>query len=364
MHPAHRLHALSLPALGAASFVLPGVGAWLVPIQAFVLIPLFEFLLRGSAANPDAKEEARLRGDGRYTGLLYLTGVAHLALFVFFVWGVSTQSWGGWELLGRTLGMGMSCGVLAINIGHEMGHRRAASQRAFAQLLLWSSAYGHFYVEHNRGHHAQVGSHADPATSRRGEPLQFFILRAIVTGIISAWRLEAKRLRRREISAWNWRNQALLHFVAQLLTWSLLLGTLGWQAFLPILAAQCVGVLLLESVDYIEHYGLVRRRRSDGRLEPVGRQHSWNANHPLGRSILFDLTRHSDHHADATRPYQVLRHLEGAPALPFGYSAAVAVAWIPPLWFKIMNPRVDAVRKHFGMPAHSESGTLPRPGAS
>ena len=256
----------------------------------------------------------------------------------------------GLELLGRTLGMGISCGVLAINIGHELGHRRARRDQAFAQLLLWSSAYAHFYVEHNRGHHARVGSHEDPATARKNEPLQLFVLRSIVMGVISAWRLEAQRLRRRGMGSWSWRNQALLHFALQLASWALLWGWLGTQVFLPILAAQLIGILLLESVDYIEHYGLVRRRRSDGRLEPFGRQHAWNANHPLGRSLLFDLTRHSDHHADATRPYQVLRHLEGAPALPFGYSAAVLVAWLPPLWFLLMNPRVDAVRKHFGMP--------------
>ncbi|MCH2100430.1 MAG: alkane 1-monooxygenase [Planctomycetes bacterium] len=343
-----------MPALGVASFTLSGMGAWLVPIQAFVLIPIFEFLLQGNKANPNTHEESKLRIDSRYTGLMYLPGLAHITLFIFFTWGISTQIWSGWDLIGRTLGMGISCGVLAINIGHELGHRRSKRDRAFAQLLLWSSAYGHFYVEHNRGHHAQVGSYGDPATSRRGEAVQIFILRAIVTGLLSAWKLEAKRLHRRRISPWNWRNQALLHYVAQLATWVALILTLGWPTFLPILAAQVVGVLLLESVDYIEHYGLVRRRRSDGRLEPVGRQHSWNANHPLGRSILFDLTRHSDHHADATRPYQVLRHLDGAPYLPFGYSAAVLIAWLPPLWFKIMNPRVDALRKHFGMPDHSE----------
>lgn len=363
MHPAHRLHALSLPAIGALSFTLSGVGAWLVPIQTFVVIPILEFLLRGSAANVPKNDEARQREDGRYTALLYLTGLAHLALFVFFGWSLATQGWTGSELFGRTLGMGMSCGVLAINIGHELGHRRSQRDRAFAQVLLWSSAYGHFYVEHNRGHHAQVGSHGDPATARRGEPLQLFILRAMVTGITSAWKLEAKRLRRREISAWNWRNQALLHYAAQLATWAVLVLTFGWSAFSSILCAQLVGILLLESVDYIEHYGLVRRRRADGRLEPVGRQHSWNANHRLGRSILFDLTRHSDHHADATRPYQVLRHLEGAPALPFGYSAAVLVAWVPPLWFRIMNPRVDAVRGQFGMADHSELGASASPSA-
>ncbi|MAW59499.1 MAG: alkane 1-monooxygenase [Planctomycetes bacterium] len=350
MHPAHRIHALSLPALGAASFLLPGWGAWLVPLEAFVVIPIFEFLLRGSAANPSKEEEQRLRQDGRFTALLYLAGLAHLALFGMFGWGLATQGWAGLELLGRTLGMGISCGVLAINIGHELGHRRARRDQAFAQLLLWSSAYAHFYVEHNRGHHARVGSHEDPATARKNEPLQLFVLRSIVMGVISAWRLEAQRLRRRGMGSWSWRNQALLHFALQLASWALLWGWLGTQVFLPILAAQLIGILLLESVDYIEHYGLVRRRRSDGRLEPFGRQHAWNANHPLGRSLLFDLTRHSDHHADATRPYQVLRHLEGAPALPFGYSAAVLVAWLPPLWFLLMNPRVDAVRKHFGMP--------------
>lgn len=338
-----------MPALGAASFVLSGWGAWLVPIQTFVVIPIFEFLLRGNSANPTREEESQLRADGRYTALLYLTGLAHLALGGSFLWGLTSQDWSGWELAGRTIGMGISCGVLGINIGHELGHRRSKRDQAFAQLLLWSSAYAHFFVEHNRGHHARVGTPDDPATARLNEAMPLFVARAIVMGIGSAWELETKRLRRRELPVWSWRNQALLHFTLQLASWGLLLALTNGTVLLLAMAAQLIGILLLESVDYIEHYGLIRRRRPDGRLEPFGRQHAWNANHPLGRSILFDLTRHSDHHADATRPYQVLRHLEGAPTLPFGYSAAVVVAWIPPLWFRIMNPRVQKVRDHWGM---------------
>lgn len=351
MHPVHRLHALSLPALGAASFLLSGWGAWLVPMQTFVVIPVLELVLQGSKRNLDRSTEAAQRADGRYTALLYATGLAHLGLLGGYLWGVSAQGWAGADLLGRTLGVGFSCGILAINIGHELGHRRKARDRGFAQLLLWSSAYAHFYVEHNRGHHAQVGSRHDPATARLGEPLQWFFVRAICTGITSAWRLEAKRLRRRERSPWSWRNQALLHFTLQIATWAVVGAWLGPRSLGLLMLVQLIGILLLESVDYIEHYGLVRRQRSDGKLEPVGRQHSWNANHPMGRSILFDLTRHSDHHRDATRPYQILRHLEGAPSLPFGYSAAVLIAWCPPLWFHIMNPRVAKVRRDWGMRA-------------
>jgi alkane 1-monooxygenase len=351
MHPAHRLHALSLPALGAVSFVLPGWGAWLVPIQAFVVIPILELLIQGSKSNPDRTAEEALRADGRYTALLYLTGLAHLGLLGWYLWEVSVQNWAGADLLARTLGVGFSCGILAINLGHELGHRRSARDRGFAQLLLWSSAYAHFYVEHNRGHHARVGSRNDPATARLGEPLQIFFLRAISSGITSAWQLEAKRLRRRELNPWSWRNQALMHFTLQLATWGAVSALLGARSLGMLMLVQLIGILLLESVDYIEHYGLVRRQRSDGKLEPIGRQHSWNANHPMGRSILFDLTRHSDHHRDATRPYQVLRHLEGAPSLPFGYSAAVLIAWCPPLWFHIMNPRVAKIRSAWGMRA-------------
>jgi len=348
MHPIQRTYALSVPILGAASFVLSGWAAYLVAIEAFVLIPALEFLLRGRTDNAGPEEEQRLRADGRYTALLYLTGLAHLGLFAWYLWGITAGAWAGSDLLGRSLGMGFSCGVLAINIGHELGHRRGASDRGFAQLLLWSSAYAHFYVEHNRGHHAKVATPEDPASARYGEDLYHFTVRSVFRGMQSAWHLEARRLARHGRSAWNWRNQALLHFALQLASWALLYSLAGGKALVLVVAVQFIGIALLEAVNYIEHYGLLRNQRSDGRYESVAPHHSWSTNRPLGRAILFDLTRHSDHHTDARRPYQVLRHHETAALLPTGYSGAILLALLPPLWFKLMNPRVQKLRALHG----------------
>lgn len=344
MRPLHRTPALTLPALGAIGFAVGGWTAWLVLVETFVLVPLCEVFLRGSARNPDAAEEARLRADRRYTPLLWATGLAHLALFGAFLVLLARGAWSGHALLGNVIAMGISCGVLGINLGHELGHRRDRASRAFARLLLWTSAYAHFQIEHNRGHHARVGTPGDPASARLGESMPRFFLRALVGVARGAWRLEAQRLRARGRSPWSVSNQALRLFLAQIATWLLFLVWAGPTALCWLLLAQLIGILNLETVNYVEHYGLARRQRPDGRYEPVGPQHSWNSDHPLGRALLFDLTRHSDHHANARRPYQVLRHPDGAPSLPIGYPAAVLLAWVPPLWFRVMNPRVAAVR--------------------
>lgn len=348
MHPIQRTHALSLPILGAVSFMWSGWAAYLVAIEAFVLIPLLELALPGNSRNAATAQEQQLRSDRRYTGLLYLTGVAHIALFAWYLWGITNAGWAGWDLLGRSMGMGFSCGILAINIGHELGHRRSMRDRVFAQVLLWTSAYAHFFVEHNRGHHAKVATPDDPASARYGESFYVFAPRSIWCGMTSAWQLEANRLQRHGHSAWHWRNQALMHYCLQIATWLALLAWAGWQALLLVLAVQLVGILLLEAVNYIEHYGLLRARRDDGKYEPVAAHHSWTTNRPLGRAFLFDLTRHSDHHTDARRPYQVLRHLEGSAHLPTGYSGAILLALVPPLWFRVMNPRVRAIREQHG----------------
>lgn len=239
-----------------------------------------------------------------------------------------------------TTAFGMSCGILGINAAHELGHRRTWYEKLMAKMLLLTSLYMHFFIEHNRGHHKNVSTDADPASSRLGENLYAFYVRTVWGSWISAWRLEAERLHKKGLAFWSWRNEMIrfhLLEVTLLVAIGLVFGlkTLGF-----FLVAAIMGFLLLETVNYIEHYGLRRQRRGDGyeRTLPV---HSWNSNHPIGRLVLLELSRHSDHHYLASRKYQILRHHDQSPQMPTGYPGMMLLSLFPPLWFKVMNKKIQ-----------------------
>ncbi len=328
---------LALTALGIAR---GGLLAWASPLLAFGLVPLLELVLPASGANLDAAGEARVRGRRVYDWLIYAMVPAQWALLLYFFYAVSAGSLGGWQLLGVLVSVAMCCGAFGINVGHELGHRGTAAEQRLAVAALMSSLYAHFFVEHNRGHHARVATPADPASARRGEGLYRFWLRSVLGGLRSAWALERDRLARRGLGPWRWENLVLRH---QLIQWGLVGGVLA--AFGPaaaglFLLAAAGGALLLETVNYVEHYGLSRALGEGGRYERVRPAHSWNSSHPLGRVLLFELTRHSDHHANPGRRYPLLRHVAEAPQLPTGYPGMILLALLPPLFFRVMDPQV------------------------
>jgi len=209
-----------------------------------------------------------------------------------------------------------------------------------AKALLLTALYTHFFIEHNRGHHKHVATDKDPASARFGESIYAFWLRSVTGSYRNAWRLESKRLQRQGLPFWSWRNEMIRFQVYQVLYLALVGLIFGWQMIGYALAIAVFGFLLLESVNYIEHYGLRRKEIAPGRYEKVQPWHSWNSNHEMGRIFLYELTRHSDHHYKASRKYQILRHFDESPQLPFGYPTSIVISLIPPLWFALMNGRV------------------------
>jgi alkane 1-monooxygenase len=334
--------ALVFPSFLAARFTGLGVFWWSVPILAFVIIPVGDHLVRPDAENPADSVLAWLETDRFYRWATYLYLPNQYLSLVFACW---LWSGGGWLAMGFVdkLGLMASVGLiggLAINAAHELGHTRARIQRRLSKVALAQTCYGHFYVEHNRGHHVRVATAEDPASARFGESLYAFIPRSVTGSVRSAWRLEANRLAGLGNGPWTLRNDILNAWLMSAGLFAVLSVWFG-PVVLPWLVGQAIiGFCLLETVNYMEHYGLRRQKLPSGRYERVRASHSWNSSTVIANVLLFHLQRHSDHHANPLRPYQVLRHVDEAPQLPSGYSAMLLVALMPPLWRRVMDPRV------------------------
>jgi alkane 1-monooxygenase len=333
-----------IPLVVAAS--LAAQSGWSFAAVAFVfgVLPAFELFLKPDARNLDAVQEAVARQDRTYDLILYSLVPIQWGLLLFFLVQVSNTEL-TWEVkLGLTSAFGMACGVLGINAAHELGHRPTRHEQFMAKALLLSTLYMHFFIEHNRGHHKHVSTDEDPASSRRGEWLYAFFVRTITGSWLSAWKLEHQRLRKKGSPVFSLHNEMLRFQLVQLALLAAIAALFGAEVMAWFIGAALIGILLLETVNYIEHYGLRRKRKGDTyeRTLPI---HSWNSDHPLGRMILLELTRHSDHHYMASRTYQVLRHFDASPQLPAGYPAMMALAFFPPLWFRVMDREIDRLKE-------------------
>lgn len=349
--PRRHLWLLSpLFAFGAAWHVLKyrQTGAegwlWLLPAVMYGVIPLVDALLGPDTRNPPDDAVPALEADRYYRAIV----VAFIPFqFAATWWGCAVAAAGGLSAfgwVGLVLTVGGINGV-AINTAHELGHKRPAWERWLARLTLAPVAYGHFYVEHNRGHHARVATPADPASARLGEGFWAFLPRTMIGSVVSAWQLEARRLHGRGLPALHWRNEVLQAWAMTALLYAALAAWFGAGVLLFLAVQAFYGASLLEVVNYIEHYGLLRAARADGRPEPCDPRHSWNSSHVLSNLFLYQLQRHSDHHAHPGRRYQALRHFPESPQLPSGYAGMILLAYVPALWFSVMDPRVLA---HYG----------------
>jgi alkane 1-monooxygenase len=334
------LIAYLLPA--SAFLALEWRGYWLffTVIFAFGLLPLGELFLPQRADNTPETDETTRSKTRLFDWLLYL----HLpllylliinALYVFKNFNLSI-----FETIGMVMSVGIIVGSFGINVAHELGHRSNPTEQFISKLLLLPALYMHFFIEHNLGHHKNVATDADPASARIGENMYAFWFRSVKGSYISAWQLEAERLKKLGKPTYSIDNQMIWFQIIQLIYLVLIGIFFGYASILMAIGFAVTGFLLLESVNYIEHYGLRRQKLGSGRYEPVLPKHSWNSNHELGRIFLYELTRHSDHHYKSTRKYQVLRHYEAAPQLPFGYPMSILIAFLPPIWFKMMNKRL------------------------
>ncbi len=333
------LFTLSAPIFVFTGLYLGGIFSVGVTVLAFLIIPFLELFLPGSIYNLTPEEEAIQNDKKVFDYLLYINIPLQWGLIFYFLVIVSTRELHLYELVAMTINVGIMNGY-CINIAHELGHRNNNFDRFISAFLLIPSHYLHFLIEHNLGHHKKVSTLEDPASSRFNETIYAFYVRSVIMSYVDAWKIETNILKREGKAFFSVHNRMFHYIVIHALFLGFVAYTFGSMALIATIFAGIIGFLLLESVNYIEHYGLNRRKLANGHYEPVKQYHSWNSNHELGRIFLFELTRHSDHHFKSTRKYQVLRHFDESPELPFGYPGCILVALVPPLWFKIMNKRV------------------------
>jgi alkane 1-monooxygenase len=336
----------TLPFMAYGLVQLTGFGAmWFFgPVLVFVIFPLADLAVGLDPANPPDDAIKLLEADRYYRWCTYAFLPIQYAGLAFSCWLWSNGELSVLESVGLALTMAMVSGV-AINTAHELGHKRASLERWLSKVALASSAYGHFFIEHNRGHHVRVATPEDPASSRLGESFWAFLPRTVAGSLRSSWELERERLERGGSSRWTARNDILNAWVMTVALFAALTAIIGWVV-LPYLVLQAVvGFSLLEVVNYLEHYGLLRQRREDGRYERCAPRHSWNSNNVASNVLLYHLQRHSDHHANPMRRYQALRHFDEAPQLPTGYAGMIVLAYFPPLWRRVMDRRLS---DHYG----------------
>ncbi|KWC87316.1 alkane 1-monooxygenase [Burkholderia cepacia] len=334
---------ITLPILAAQLALSTGLHVfwWFGPLFAFGVIPILDTLIGDDRDNPPEAVVPHLERERYYRLIVYLATLVEYVAFFACVWIVGTHALAWYDYVGFALSLGAATGI-SINTAHELGHKTDRFERWLAKITLAPVAYGHFYVEHNRGHHVRVATAEDPASARYGESFWAFLPRTVTGSIRSAWRLEKARLERLGHSPWTWRNEVLHAWAMTVVVWGIAIAMAG-KVVIPFLVIQAVyGASLLEVVNYVEHYGLGRRKLPNGRYERCTPQHSWNSNHIVTNLFLYQLQRHADHHANPTRSYQALRHFDDSPQLPAGYATMILFAYVPPLWYRVMNPRVVA----------------------
>ena len=341
------LNAFVLPALVFLGTEIGGLGYFLAFGYAFLFMPIIDHLWGIDSANIPTQVSSELKKQFYYRFLLYMWVPVQLAVLTWCVFVLATRELPVLEIIGLALSTSVVTGGIGITVAHELGHKHRKLDQFMSKILLMTVFYMHFFIEHNRGHHVKVATPEDPATALRGESFYHFWVKTVFLGFASAWRLETERLHKvgkRSVSLSNqmiWFSLLPWMFVAAMTYGSFLLFG-AWQITIPVflLLQSIFAFTLLELVNYVEHYGLLRKEIAPGRYERVGARHSWNADQILSNYYLFKLQRHSDHHLFATKPYQVLDRYEESPQLPAGYPSMVVLALAPPLWFSIMNPRL------------------------
>jgi alkane 1-monooxygenase len=317
-------------------------GVWSLGVVyiAFGIIPILEFVLPFDLTNVDESKEESRSNFLFFDLLLYIHVPLLYGILYFFFHILTTRSLTNFEYFGMTLNVGILLGAFGINVAHELGHRAGKLDALMARLLLIPCLYNHFTIEHNVGHHKHVSTPEDPSSARKNEALYVFWIRSVVGVYKGAWQIENRRISRAGEKIFSLSNQMIQNTFFTLLYLGLVYYFFGLLVLGLAVVAGVISFLLLETVNYIEHYGLTRKKIENGTYERVTMAHSWNSEHEMGRIFLYELTRHADHHYKAARKYQILRHYEKSPQLPLGYPGSMLLSFIPPLWFKFMNPRI------------------------
>ncbi len=334
---------LILPLTVYISFTSTGWFTFLPLITLFGFVPLLELFFTPNKENLPKEVQEIEKENKFYTYILYLTIPLQLFFLGWFLIIIQETGLTTFEYIGRISSMGLLCGIIGLNVGHELGHRNNRFDEFLGEILLLTSLNTHFLPYHNAGHHLNVATPKDAATARKNEILYFFWIRSHFQSYYQAWEAENKRLKNSNRNWFHFQNRMLIYTLCNFILIGVFFLFFGLKVTLAFLAASVFGILLLETVNYIEHYGLLRKQNEHGRYERVKRIHSWNSDHRIGMLLLFNLSRHSDHHYNGSKHYQLLNSLLESPQMPTGYPGMMLVAILPPLWFKLMNKKLQEI---------------------
>lgn len=336
----------ALPLICIAAIVLyssTGYTAFLYAtlLVVYMAIPVADWLVGEDESNPPEEFVPKLEADNYYRWIVAAFIPSQYALTIYGAYVFATGDLSLFQMLGLMMSVGWINGI-SINTAHELCHKKSNLERWMAKITLGPVAYGHFFVEHVRGHHKNVSTPSDPASSKMGESFYRFLPRTMIGSAVSAWNIEKTRLNRQDKSVWSLENDNLQAWAVTVVLFAAITSVLGPLALAFLVIQAVFGAALLEVVNYIEHYGLLRQQDSTGRFERCKPEHSWNSNHVVTNVFLYQLQRHSDHHANPARRFQALRHFDNTPQLPSGYAGMILVAYFPPVWRALMDKRVAA----------------------
>lgn len=334
------LLAYTIPLVAFLGIYYQGIWAYSAWAYAFLLLPILEILMPLNEKNYSESEIQSKLSNRFYDILLYLNVPIVYGMLWFTLNKVTTTELTVIEFIGTILSLGIVLGSNGINVGHELGHREQRYERILGKLLLIPSHYTHFFIEHNHGHHLHVSTPEDPSTAKLNQNLYAFWIQTVTGTYTKAWKIQKKLNEVNQINFLNIKNDMFWFTLIQIGYLVAIFSIFGTNGFLVALFSGIVGLLLLETINYIEHYGLMRKQTPSGRYERVTEKHSWNSNHILGRIILYELTRHSDHHYKSQKKYQILEYHDVSPQMPYGYPTSMVLSFFPPIWFNIMNKRI------------------------
>lgn len=339
------LWAYSIPVVGILGIYLGDFWSFSALLFTFIIIPFLELLLPVDQQNYDQETVSNRLKNKVFDVLLYLNVPIVYGAIFFCLYKITQPGISKIEIIGMTLSLGVILGSNGINVAHELGHRKNFFEKILGKFLLIPSHYTHFYIEHNHGHHLHVSTPEDPSTAKYNQNLYAFWFQTVIGTYKKAWEIQKRLNLIDNRSLFSIKNDMFWFTIIQISYLLIIYLLFGFNGFLFVLFAGIVGFLLLETINYIEHYGLKRNQLASGRYERVTEKHSWNSNHVLGRIILYELTRHSDHHFKSQKKYQILEYHDVSPQMPYGYPTSMVLSFFPPLWFAVMNKRIPVNMK-------------------
>lgn len=319
-----------------------GNGAWLwfTAVINFVVVPIADAIFGADPHNPTQEQEVELKDDRFYVWIMYAATIGHWLAVIAMTYAVATMSLAWYNYLGAILSIG-AMHAIGLTMSHELGHRTNDKGQVWAaKIVIACSGYGHFNIEHNRGHHKHVATPEDPASARMGENLYKFACRELPGAFFRACALETERLNKKGYSFWSIHNDIFHSWAITIVAFTTMVYFFGLAALPFLIITSFYGWFQLTMANYIEHYGLLRQKLPNGNYQKCEPIHSWNSNFRVSNLLSLHLQRHSDHHANASRPYQLLRDFEGVPCMPTGYPTMMMLSTMPPLWYRLMDKKV------------------------